>query len=68
MLVELWVTIFQASRELQVKNFLTKMVRPCPKLGLVTVVCCVVSHCIVLKVHSAVADESANELYNCNYF
>ena len=40
------------------------------KLGLVThpqaVGCCLVSCCIVLKVCSAVPDESANELYNCN--
>ena len=54
-------------------NFLTKMARPPQKLGLVyhspppwAVGCRVVSRCIVLEVRSAVADESANELYNCN--
>ena len=55
-------------------NFITKMARPLSKLGLVTpppptpwaVGCCVVSRCIVLEVRSAFADESANELYNCN--
>ena len=47
-------------------NFLTKMARPRSPSTPWAVGCRVVSRCIVLEVRSAVADESANELYNCN--
>ena len=73
MFAELWVTFFRHVQNYGSKFFNQNGTSPSKiRLSLpppppCAVGCCAVSRCIVLEVRSAVADESANELYNCNY-